>query len=254
MRLSISAKIFVGFLVVLGTFGGVATYDAVIMRRLGDELRLVSRSFELRLEVSELQTGLNVLIEQVGKPDAQRMPWFVKPALDQARRHRLKQQMPQALADLHSLELLRVSPEDHTLLDHVRAGLERVEDKFRADEELSTRPMGTSAMRRGRRAAPRSINRAAPSKSCSRPRRGFRTDLRGLVSELRLLALKAETRLEESEGRAVWPPPARGHRDGRRARGDGDGHTHPAAAPAAGRPRQGDCARRLQAAGGRFVG
>ena len=55
MRLSISAKIFVGFLVVLATFGGVATYGAVTMRNLGDELRLVSRGYlELRLQVSEL--------------------------------------------------------------------------------------------------------------------------------------------------------------------------------------------------------
>ena len=58
MRLSISAKIFVGFLVVLATFGAVATYGAVTMRRLGDELRLVSRGYlELRLRVSELYTA-----------------------------------------------------------------------------------------------------------------------------------------------------------------------------------------------------
>ena len=48
MRLSISAKIFVGFVVVLATFGGVATYGAVTMRRLGDELRLVSRGHAAR--------------------------------------------------------------------------------------------------------------------------------------------------------------------------------------------------------------
>ena len=58
MRLSISAKIFVGFLVVLATFGAVATYGAVTMRRLADELRLVSRGYlELQMQVSEIHTA-----------------------------------------------------------------------------------------------------------------------------------------------------------------------------------------------------
>jgi len=57
MKLSISAKIFVGFLVVLATFAAVEIYGLYTMRRLGDELRLVSRGYlELRLGVSELQT------------------------------------------------------------------------------------------------------------------------------------------------------------------------------------------------------
>src|SRR5262249_13232978 len=52
MRLSISAKIFVGFLLVLATFGAVATYGGITMRNLGDELRLVTRGYlDLQLQV-----------------------------------------------------------------------------------------------------------------------------------------------------------------------------------------------------------
>ena len=66
MRLSISAKIFVGFLVVLATFGAVSTYGAVTMRSLGDELRLVSRGYlDLRMQVSELYTAQTNLLKEL---------------------------------------------------------------------------------------------------------------------------------------------------------------------------------------------
>ena len=145
MRLSISAKIFVGFLVVLATFGGVATYSALTMRRLGDELQLVSRGYlELRLEVSELQTShanlLKVLAEQAGKSDGTaRMPRFVKFAIDGDRRSRLKQRLPMALARVRTLEALRSTPglELQGELVTARAGTLPAGDVARY--ELSTR-------------------------------------------------------------------------------------------------------------------
>lgn len=134
MRLSISARIFIGFLVVLATFGAVAIYGMLTMRRLGDELRLVSRGYlELRLMASEMQTGhsnlLRVLVDQMGKQQdgGARLPRFVKVAVDDARRTRLKQQMPQALAEVRALQGLRSSAEEQALLNQIRARLERVE-------------------------------------------------------------------------------------------------------------------------------
>ena len=87
MRLSISAKIFVGFLVVLATFGAVATYGAVTMRNLGDELRLVSRGYlDLRLQVSELYTAQTNLLKELDAltKEGPARTRLVKPDLDAA--------------------------------------------------------------------------------------------------------------------------------------------------------------------------
>jgi two-component system NtrC family sensor kinase len=213
MRLSISAKIFIGFLVVLATFGGVATYGAVTMRRLGDELRLVSRGYlELRLEVSELQTGhsnlLKVLVDHMNadaRPEgAQRVPRFVKFAIDDARRSRLKQQMPQALADVKALEALRSSAEEHALLNQLRTRLEKVEAGFRADEELFDEvygPIGDAPM--ALPPAQAQPQRASAERLLKREQT-IKRDLANLAAELRLRAQQAGLRLEEEENRSIW--------------------------------------------------
>ncbi|HEX4457203.1 MAG TPA: hypothetical protein VIA18_04495, partial [Polyangia bacterium] len=135
MRLSISAKIFVGFLVVLATFGAVAAYAAVSMRHLGDELRLVSRGYlDLRLQLSELytaQTNLLKELEQLAKEGTPRAR-LIKPDLDAARRVRLLK-IPHTLESVRALEDLRTLPEEHALLNQVRARLLRVQGEFRAD-------------------------------------------------------------------------------------------------------------------------
>src|SRR5260221_2717451 len=99
------------------------------MRRLGDELRLVSRGYlELRLQVSEIQNRHSNLLKELESADGSgRLPTFIKYAIDDARRSRLKQQMPQALADVKALELLRSSAEEHALLNQLRGRLERIE-------------------------------------------------------------------------------------------------------------------------------
>jgi signal transduction histidine kinase len=208
MRLSISAKIFVGFLAMLATFGGWATYAVVSMRRLGDELRLVSRGYlELRLQVSELQTGhsnlLKVMVEQLNKGEgAQRVPRFVKFAIDDVRRSRLTQQMPLALADVLSLEALRSSPEEHALLHQLRARLEKIEGAFRADEELFDSVYGAIGDAPLVPSNPE-LTRASAERLLRREQ-GIKRDLANLSAELRLRAQQAGLRLEEEENRAVW--------------------------------------------------
>ena len=119
----------------------VATYGAVTMRRLGDELRLVSRGYlELRLQVSELRHGHSNLLKELraadqGRPG--RVPRFVKFAIDDARRSPPEDSRCRRRSTTCSaLEELRSSAEEHALLNQLRARLERVEGEFRADEEL----------------------------------------------------------------------------------------------------------------------
>lgn len=211
MRLSISARIFIGFLVVLATFGAVAIYGMLTMRRLGDELRLVSRGYlELRLMASEMQTGhsnlLRVLVDQMGKQQdgGARLPRFVKVAVDDARRTRLKQQMPQALAEVRALQGLRSSAEEQALLNQIRARLERVEAQFRADEELFDAVYGPIGDATVPLAHPDPAAALEAAERLLRREQAVKRDLSNLSAELRLRAQQAGLRLEESENRAVW--------------------------------------------------
>jgi signal transduction histidine kinase len=204
MRLSISAKIFVGFLVVLATFGAVATYGAVTMRNLGDELRLVSRGYlDLRLQVSELytaQTNLLKELELLTKEGPARTR-LVKPDLDAARRVRLMK-LPKTLDEVRTLEELRSSAEEHALLNQVRARLLRVEVEYRADEELFDEafgPIGDVALLGG------DPERLRPARErLWRQEETIRKHLSNLSVELKLRGEQAALRLEKEEDRAVW--------------------------------------------------
>ncbi len=204
MRLSISAKIFVGFLVVLATFGAVATYGAFTMRSLGDELRLVSRGYlDLRLQVSELytaQTNLLKELELLTKEGPARAR-LVKPDLDAARRVRLMK-LPKTLDDVRTLEALRSSPEEHALLNQVRARLLRVEAEYRADEELFDEafgPIGDVSLLGG---DPERLR--APRERLWQKEELIRKHLSNLSVELKLRGEQAALRLEREEDRAVW--------------------------------------------------
>jgi signal transduction histidine kinase len=200
MRLSISAKIFVGFLVVLATFGGVATYGAVTMRRLGDELKLVSRGYELQRQVSELQTShsnlLKVLVELANKAETgQRIPRFIKFAIDDARRSRLKQQLPRALAELSTLEALHPLTEERHILD-------RLATAFHANEELYDEAYGSIGDAAPATADPTAVRAAA--ERLLRREKEIKRDLNNLAGELSRRAQQAALRLEGQEYRAVW--------------------------------------------------
>jgi two-component system, NtrC family, sensor kinase len=205
MRLSISAKIFVGFLVVLATFAAVEIYGLYTMRRLGDELRLVSRGYlELRLGVSELQTRhsnfLEVLADQLQKQE--KPPHLVKLAIDNARRSRLTQQMPAVLAQVRDLEALRSSPEEHALLHQIRTRLERIEGAFRSDEELFDEvygPIGADATLRENPEA-----RRAAAERLLRREEQIKLDLRNVSGQLYVRAQAASIRMEEEESRSYW--------------------------------------------------
>jgi two-component system, NtrC family, sensor kinase len=201
MRLSISAKIFVGFLIVLATFSGVAVYNNFTMRRLGDELRLVSRGYlDLRLGTSEMQTGqsklLQVMDEQQTRPDGlKHVPRIVKSAIDYERRNRLKTQIPRAIADVGTL---------HALLNQLRGRLERLELDVRADEELFDEvygPLGDEAPPRRDQDLARI---AAAGEQLMKKEQAIQHNLSRLSTELTLRAQQSGLRLEQEENRAGW--------------------------------------------------
>src|SRR6185312_16613809 len=204
VRLSISAKIFVGFLVVLATFGAVATYGAVTMRSLGDELRLVSRGYlDLQLEVRELYTAQTNLLREIEllSKEGPAKTRFVKPDLDAARRVRLMK-LPKTLDDVRRLEELRSSAEEHALLNQVRTRLLRVESEYRADEELfdaAFGPIGDLSLLGG------DPDRLRPARErLWRQEEAIRKHLSNLGVELKLRSEQASLRLEKEEDRAVW--------------------------------------------------
>ncbi len=208
MRLSISAKIFVGFLVVLATFGAVSIYNVFNQRRTGDELRLVSRGYlELRLGVSDLQTRhsnfLEVLADQLNKQTTGGWaPHVVKFAIDNARRSRLTQQMPMVLTEVRDLEALRSSSDEHALLHQIRTRLERIQSSFRADEELFDAVYGPIGADSTLREHP--DQRRAVAERLLRREEQIKLDLRSVSGQLYVRAQAASIRLEEEESRAVW--------------------------------------------------
>ena len=204
MRLSISAKIFVGFLVVLATFGAVVTYGAVTMRNLGDELRLVSRGYlDLRMQVNELYTAQTNLLKEIEilTKEGPARTRLVKPDLDAARRVRLMK-LPKTLDDVRRLEELRSTPEEHALLNQIRARLLRVEAEYRSDEELFDEafgPIGDLTLLGGN---PERLR--PPRERLWRQEEMIRKHLSNLAVELKLRSEQASLRLEREEDRAVW--------------------------------------------------
>ena len=208
MRLSISAKIFVGFVAVLVIFSAVTGYTVVAMRRLGDELRLVSSGYlELRLTIAELQNShsalLKVLNEQLGRgAEAQRLPRYLKSAMDDARRIRQRQQLALAYDQLRSLGERRLSSDERTLLAALRERLDRIGAAFRESEGLFDEVFGAIGdaapiagdAARGKEAAKRLLARESATKR----------ELASLAMELRLRAQHTALRLEDEESRAIW--------------------------------------------------
>ncbi len=208
MRQSISAKIFVGFLSVLALFAGVTAYTVFAMQRLGDELRLVSSGYlELRLTVAELQNIhsnlLKVLAEQVGRSgETQRLPRYLKFAVDDARRIRQHQQLKLAQDQLRSLTERRVSKDERQLLGALRASLDRVGAAFAESEALFDDVFGAVG-----EAAPLNPDPVHTKESAERllkRERATKVELASLAMELRLRTQQTASRLEDEESRAVW--------------------------------------------------
>lgn len=214
MRLSsVSAKVFLAFLVVLASFGGVSAYGAYTMRRLGDEVLRVAGGYPdyltLRLDLHDLQTRqLNLvrLLERVDE-ETQRSPGFVKSDVDAARRYRKA-----AVRKLQNLVAeLRVGArpgEEARFLDAVAARLGRVGDAFADNEQLFDRVFGPLGVRPPP-VGPTSLDDrrladVARQRLFSREDKLLNKELGELAQELRGRVKHAEAQLEIDERRAVW--------------------------------------------------
>jgi signal transduction histidine kinase len=205
MRLSISAKIFVGFVAVLAIFSAVTAYTVVAMRRLGDELRLVSSGYlELRLTVAELQTShsnLLTLSEQLQHSEGPK-PRYLKTAIDDARRVRQRQQLILAYDQLRSLSERRLPAEERPLLDALRGRLDRIGAAFRESEGLFDEVFG--ALGETVPHGSESERTAAAAERLFKRERATKRELASLAMELRLRAQQTALRLDDEESRAIW--------------------------------------------------
>jgi signal transduction histidine kinase len=208
MRLSISAKIFGGFLVVLAVFGVAGAFSALSMRRLGDELRVVSRGYlELRLQTADLYTQqgnlVHLLTDQLQRPDGTRAPRWVKLAIDDARRSRLRGQMPAAMVEVRSLQNLRSSPEEQALLHQVQTQLEKIAGRFRDSEQLFDSVYGRISDQ-STVLQPLEGDKLRIAAGLLEREKETQRYMGSLSTELRLRAQTASLLLEQSESRAVW--------------------------------------------------
>ncbi|MSP58929.1 MAG: sensor histidine kinase [Myxococcales bacterium] len=205
MRLSsVSAKIFIAFLVVMATFGGVTAYGAHAMQRLGDELRRISQGYlTLRLDLHDLQTRQFNLLQFLERADdeSQRSPSFVKGAVDLARADRKKniRKLGELVARLQAETTRR---DETAFLRGVGERLQAIATVFDEDEALFDRVYGAPFAKPLAPGDPGSA--AVRDQLLHREERLWKRDLGDLTRDLRARVQEAEDQLLRDERRAVW--------------------------------------------------
>jgi signal transduction histidine kinase len=203
-RSSVSAKIFIAFLVVMATFGGVTAYGALAMRRLGDELRRISRGYlTLRIDVHDLQTlqyNLLQYMELSTDDKSQRSPAFVKGVVDTARAFR-KSKMRKLEELVARLEDEAPNRAEADFLRQLGDRMKAVDAQFVEDESLFDRVYSHLPPRPGDDPASLAGDR---EKLIHREDRIYKKDLGDLSRDLRDRVQRAEDQLERDERRAVW--------------------------------------------------
>jgi signal transduction histidine kinase len=204
----LSGKIFVAFLVVLATFGGVTAYGALTVRRLGDEVqRLAGGYLALRLELHDLQTRQLNLVQLVERSDeeSERSPRFVKSAVDAARRYRKANvRKIEALAD--TLLASAPSGEEQLFLRGVDERLRALENAFADDEELfdsAFGPLGAKPIAVSPRLDPRH-DASARERLWRREAQLLQKDIGDLTRDLRGREQLVADQLDAHERRAVY--------------------------------------------------
>jgi two-component system, NtrC family, sensor kinase len=202
---SVSVRVFTAFLVVMATFGGVTAYGAHSMRRLGDELRRLSRGYlQLRLDLHELQTLQSNLLQVMERVDdeSQRSPSFVKGAVDTSRTYRRKN--VRRVEDVVAGLLAETTDRDEAdFLRDVEGRLTAIETTFEQDEPLFDRVYGPALAKPMATSTPAEIAQAR-GELLHREERVWKRDLGDLVRDLRGRVQEAEVKLERDERRALW--------------------------------------------------
>jgi hypothetical protein len=201
---SVSAKVFIAFLVVMAAFGGVTTYGALAMRRLDDELRRIARGYlTVRLDLHDLQTYQFNLLQHMERTDEefQRSPRFVKTAVDSARAYR-KKNLKKVEDTVARLRAEATEPDEAAFLEGVAARLRGIGAVFEENEELFDKVYGP-ALGKPRAVTPDEAA-AAREKLLRREERVWKKDLGDLTRDLRLRVQEAEAQLDRHERRALW--------------------------------------------------
>lgn len=137
MRLSISARIFSGFLVVLITFGGVMGYTFHRMHRLQEDLQLINKSYlQLTLTLAELYTIQDNLLNVVAERSAwRRTSNLLRPHVHLARLYRLRD-IQAALKVIKKSQSLKLSRRDQQFMKRTEQRLKNLEQAFQANDML----------------------------------------------------------------------------------------------------------------------
>ncbi len=202
---SLSGKVFIAFLVVMATFGGVTAYGALEMRRLGDELRRVSHGYlALRLDVHDLKTRQYNLLQFMDRTEeeSQRAPGFVKGSIDGARAWR-KQQLHRIKEVVAHLQAEPNGAGEAAFLRSVDGRLQSIERFFDEDDPLFDQVYGPPFARAPVMADPARVQ-ATRVELMRREHRVWAKDIDGLADDLRARVSQAEDELERDERRAAF--------------------------------------------------
>ncbi len=144
MRLSISSRIFGGFLVVLLAFGGVMGYTVLSMHRLRRDLHLLSTSYlSQTLIFAELHTIQGNLVKTLEERNAGRATGkFIRTQVRAARLYQLEK-VQEALRVVKRSTSLEPRPRDQEFLAGVEAGLLELHRVFRLNEAAFDEALGT---------------------------------------------------------------------------------------------------------------
>lgn len=198
MRLSISARIFAGFLAVLVTFSGVMGYTLFRMHRLRQDLQLINKSYlQATLILAELYTIQGNLLNTVAeRADGRGTSTFLRTQVRLARLYRLKD-VERALRVFARSGAYSPPPRERQFMARADDQLRAIASSFRAHEARFDR-LFAGAGPADRETA------SAVGEELLRLERKLAAQIRQLRDDLRGQVRAAAVTVEEEERRAVW--------------------------------------------------
>jgi signal transduction histidine kinase len=198
MRLSISAKIFGGFLVVLLTFSGVMGYTLNRMHRLRQDLQVINKSYlQLTLILAELYTIQGNLLNTIAERSAGRgTSKFLRTQVRLARLYRVRD-VQRALQVAAGTGALSAGRREQQFVVRLQEQLRKLEGSFRQNEVLFDRLFAGPGPADQETAS-------AVGEDLLRLERKLATQTRQLRDEVRGQVKAAALQVEVEENRATW--------------------------------------------------
>ncbi len=198
MRLSISARIFGGFLAVLITFSGVMGYTLLRMHRLRQDLQLINKSYlQATLILAELYTIQGNLLNTVAeRSDGRGTSKFLRAQVRLARLYRLKD-VERALKVFERSGAFSPPKRERQFMARAEEQLRALARSFRAHEARFDQ-LFAGAGPADRETA------SAVGEELLRLERKLAAQIRQLRDDLRGQVRAAAVTVEDEERRAVW--------------------------------------------------